>query len=97
MLSYYCIPVGLIYFLCKRRDLAPNRIFWMSSGFRLASGAAHRIEVRKRWNGSHLVGAIKPAKAPASLPHAVMLIPRISRLAALPSLRLAAPARRNYA
>ena len=29
-LSYYCIPLILIYFIRKNRDLSLNRIFWMS-------------------------------------------------------------------
>lgn len=35
-LSYYCIPVVLVYFIQKRRDLPFNWIFWMFGAFTLA-------------------------------------------------------------
>jgi two-component system, NtrC family, sensor kinase len=35
-LSYYCIPVILVYFIHKNRDLPFNKIFWMFGTFILA-------------------------------------------------------------
>src|SRR5260370_7209104 len=44
-LSYYCIPVVLIYFIRKNRDLPFNRIFWMFGTFILACGTTHFIKI----------------------------------------------------
>lgn len=44
-LSYYCIPVALIYLVRKRRDLPFNWIFWMFGLFILGCGTTHLMEV----------------------------------------------------
>ena len=59
-LSYYCIPVVLIYFIHKRRDLPFNWIFWMFGGFILACDTTHLMEVWNVWHASYaLAGVIK--------------------------------------
>src|SRR5215471_17679139 len=55
VLSYYCIPIVLIYFIRKRRDLPFNWIFWMFGGFILACGTTHLMEVWNIWHASYLV------------------------------------------
>src|SRR5258708_5260910 len=54
-LSYYCIPVVLIYFIRKNRDLPFNRIFWMFGTFILACGTTHLMESWNVWHGSYLL------------------------------------------
>jgi len=51
-LSYFCIPVVLIYFIRKNRDLPFNRIFWMFGTFILARDTTHLMEIWNVWHGS---------------------------------------------
>src|SRR5439155_15175708 len=41
-LSYYCIPLALIYLLRRRKDLPFNWIFWMFGMFILGCGTTSR-------------------------------------------------------
>src|SRR5580704_8083290 len=72
-LSYYCIPVVLIYFIRKNRDVPFNRIFWMFGGFILACGTTHL-----------LAGGIKAATAAVSVVTAAMLIPLVPKVMSVP-------------
>src|SRR5216683_3380235 len=85
-LSYYCIPVVLIYFTRKNRDLPFNRIFWMFGTFILACGTAHLMEIWNVWHGSYLLaGVIKAITATVSVLTAAMLIPLVPKVISLPS------------
>ena len=89
-LSYYCIPVLLIYFIRKRRDLPFNWIFWMFGGFILACGTTHLMEIWNVWHGSYVAaGLVKAATAGISVATAAMLIPLTPKAMALPSLQVA--------
>ena len=84
-LSYYCIPVVLIYFIRKNRDLPFHRIFWMFGAFILACGTTHLIEIWNVWHGSYLLaGIIKAITAAVSVVTAAMLIPMVPRVISLP-------------
>ena len=48
-LSYYLIPIVLIYFVRKRTDLPFNWIFMMFGVFILACGTTHVMEVWTLW------------------------------------------------
>src|SRR5207237_10400861 len=54
-LSYYCIPIVLIYFVLKNRDIPFNRIFWMFGTFILACGTTHLMEIWNIWHASYLL------------------------------------------
>src|SRR6266849_1086663 len=85
-LSYYCIPVVLIYFIRKNRDLPFNRIFWMFGTFILACGTTHLMEIWNVWHGSYLLaGVIKAITATVSVLTAAMLIPMVPMVISLPS------------
>src|SRR5216683_741182 len=85
-LSYYCIPVVLIYFTRKNRDLPFNRIFWMFGTFILACGTTHLMEIWNVWHGSYLLaGVIKAITATVSVLTAAMLIPLVPKVISLPS------------
>jgi PAS domain S-box-containing protein len=85
-LSYYAIPVILIYFIRKNRDLPFNRIFWMFGTFILACGTTHLMEIWNVWHGSYmLAGVIKAATAAVSVVTAAMLIPLVPRVISLPT------------
>ncbi|MGC1374571.1 MAG: hypothetical protein WA824_20715, partial [Candidatus Sulfotelmatobacter sp.] len=75
-LSHYCIPIILVYFIRKRRDLPFNTIFLMFGGFILACGTTHLMEIWNVWHGSYLLaGVIKAGTAAISVVTAAMLIP----------------------
>src|SRR3981189_2531057 len=58
-LSHYCIPVVLVYFIRKNRDLPFNRIFWMFGTF-IRLRHDHLMEIWNVWHGSYLsAGVIK--------------------------------------
>jgi PAS domain S-box-containing protein len=83
-LSYYAIPVILIYFIGKNRNLPFNRIFWMFGGFILACGTTHVMEIWNVWHGSYmLAGLLKGATAAISLLTAAMLVPLVPKVMSL--------------
>ena len=84
-LSYYCIPIVLIYFIRKNRDIPFNRIFWMFATFILACGTTHLMEIWNVWHGSYLVaGILKGITALVSVITAGMLIPLVPKVISLP-------------
>jgi PAS domain S-box-containing protein len=84
-LSYYCIPVVLIYFIRKNRDIPFNRIFWMFGTFILACGTTHLMEIWNVWHGSYLLaGVVKAITAVVSVITAGMLIPLVPKVISLP-------------
>ena len=86
-LSYYCIPVVLIYFIRKRRDLPFNWVFWMFGGFILACGTTHLMEVWNIWHASYLfAGMVKGVTATISVATAILLIPLVPQAVAVPNL-----------
>jgi PAS domain S-box-containing protein len=84
-LSYYCIPVILVYFILKNRDLPFNRIFCMFGIFIVACGTTHLMEIWNVWHGSYLIaGVIKAITAVVSMLTAAMLVPLVPRAMLLP-------------
>ncbi len=84
-LSYYCIPIVLIYFIRKNRDIPFNRIFWMFGIFILACGTTHLMEIWNVWHASYLLaGVIKAITAVVSVITAAMLIPLVPKVISLP-------------
>jgi PAS domain-containing protein len=85
-LAYYSIPVTLVYFVRKRRDLPFNRMFLMFGAFILGCGTTHVLEVWIIWHGTYrLAGFIKLITAGLSVGTAVALVPLIPNALALPS------------
>jgi PAS domain S-box-containing protein len=85
-LSYFCIPVALIYLVRRRRDLPFNWIFCMFSLFIVGCGTTHLMEIWTVWHASYLLsGAIKAITAIVSVATALMLIPLLPKAIALPS------------
>ncbi len=86
-LSYYAIPIILVYFIHRNRDLPFNAIFWMFGTFILACGTTHLMEIWNVWHGSYLLaGVIKAATAAVSVVTAAMLVPLAPRAMSLPGL-----------
>jgi PAS domain S-box-containing protein len=85
-LSYLSIPVTLVYFIRKRRDLPFNWMFVAFGVFILACGATHAMEVWTLWHATYwLSGAVKVVTALASLTTAVLLVKLVPQALALPS------------
>ncbi|MEH2324658.1 MAG: PP2C family protein-serine/threonine phosphatase [Nostoc sp.] len=85
-LSYYSIPVTLFYFVSKRKDLPFNWIFLLFSGFIVACGTTHIMEIWTLWFPTYWVsGLIKALTAIISVFTAVQLIPLVPQALALPS------------
>jgi len=85
-LAYFSIPIALIYFIRKRRDLPFNWMFLCFGTFIMACGTTHAMEVWTLWHGMYwLSGAIKAVTAMASVPTAILLVHLVPRALALPS------------
>ncbi len=85
-LAYFFIPVALIYFIWRRRDLPFQWVFVCFGIFILACGATHAMEVWTLWHANYwLAGAIKAVTAMASVPTAILLFQSVPQALALPS------------
>jgi PAS domain S-box-containing protein len=85
-LSYFCIPLALVYLARRRRDLPFNWIFWMFGLFIVGCGTTHGMEIWTVWHASYLLaGVVKAITAVVSVATAVMLLPLLPKVIALPS------------
>jgi PAS domain S-box-containing protein len=85
-LSYYMIPVALMMFVRRRRDLAFNWVFIMFSAFIFACGTTHLMGVWTLWKPVYwLDGTLKAVTAGLSLATSVALWPLLPKALALPS------------
>ena len=85
-LAYFSIPVTLVYFIRRRRDLPFHWMFVSFGMFILACGATHAMEVWTLWHGTYwLSGAVKVVTAIASVPTAILLVQLVPQMLALPS------------
>ena len=85
-LSYYAIPLALVQFVRKRKDLAFGWVFLMFSAFILACGTTHLLGIVTLWEPVYwLDGTVKALTAALSLATAVTLYPLIPRALSLPS------------
>ena len=90
--AYFSIPIALITFVRKRRDVAFGRIFWLFALFITACGLTHMIALWNLWHGYYQIEAIvKMITAAASVVTAVLLWPLPLSLQALLGKRLALP------
>ena len=84
--SYYSIPLALVVFVMKRRDLAFHWMFLMFGGFILACGTTHVLGIWTLWRPVYwLDGSVKAITAGLSLATAVTLWPLIPKALSLPS------------
>ena len=87
-IAYFSIPVTLVYFFAKRRDLPFNWMFLLFGLFIVACGLTHWMEVLTLWQPYYwLSGSIKAITAAASVPTAAALALLIPQALALPSAR----------
>jgi hypothetical protein len=85
-LAYFSIPLALIDFVRRRRDLRFKWIFWMFAAFITACGLTHVAGLVTLWQPYYgAQGLIKAWTALVSLGTAVAIWPLIPRAVALPS------------
>ena len=85
-LSYYLIPVALVTFVRKRRDLVFNWVFLMFSAFIFACGTTHLMGLWTLWEPVYWIdGSIKAVTAGLSVATAATLWPLIPKALRIPS------------
>ena len=85
-LSYYSIPLTLIYFVRKREDIPFKIIFLLFGAFIISCGTTHVMGIWTLWHPVYwLSGAIKAITAFVSFYTAIILIPLVPQALALPS------------
>ena len=85
-LSYYSIPLILVYFAQKRRDVPFHSVFLLFGAFILACGTGHLMDIWTLWYPTYwLSGLLKAITALVSLYTALVLFPLIPQALALPS------------
>ncbi|AVH64912.1 hypothetical protein CDG77_13520 [Nostoc sp. 'Peltigera membranacea cyanobiont' 213] len=84
--AYYSIPVMLVYFVRKRRDVPFDWMFLMFGAFIVACGTTHLMDVWTLWYPTYwLSGLLKAITAFVSVLTAIELVPLIPQALALPS------------
>ena len=83
--AYYSIPIAVLYFLSRRRDLVFRKLFLLTSLFILACGTTHLMNVWTLWHPDYRAdGLIKAFTAIVSVATAILLwriMPAALRLA----------------
>nr|WP_228014714.1 ATP-binding protein [Fortiea sp. LEGE XX443] len=84
--SYYSIPLTLVYFVRKRKDIPFKNIFILFGAFIISCGTTHLMEIWTLWHPYYwLSGSIKAITAIISFYTALTLIPLVPQALALPS------------
>ena len=84
--AYYAIPVLLLIFFRKRKDISFRWIFVAFAIFIVACGTTHLMGIWTVWHGTYrLDGAIKAITAAASILTTALLVPVLPALVKLPT------------
>src|SRR6266404_2888941 len=85
-LAYFSIPLTLVYFVRKKRDLPFHWMFLMFGLFIVACGSTHVLEIWNLWHADYwLAGIVKLITAIASIITSILLFPLVPKALALPS------------
>jgi PAS domain S-box-containing protein len=85
-LAYFSIPVALVSFVRKRRDLSMGWLIWLFSAFIFSCGITHVMDIWTIWQPDYGLQALtKVVTAAVSLATAVALWPLIPRAVKIPS------------
>ena len=88
VISYFTIPLALVYLVKKREDLSFNYMFILFAVFIFACGATHLVNIYNVWYGAYwFSGSIKAITAIASVGTAILVWPLVPKALALPSTR----------
>lgn len=86
-LAYYSIPITLIYFTQKRRDLPFNWIVLLFGAFIILCGTTHLMEIWTLWHPVYWVsGFLKAITAGVSVLTAMLTVPLAPQALALPNI-----------
>ncbi len=84
--SYYSIPLTLIYFVHRRKEMRFGWMFVCFAVFIVACGTTHLLEIWNVWHGNYwLTGLVKAVTALASVPTAFLLTRLVAPALKLPS------------
>ena len=85
-LSYYLIPLMLVYFIRQREDVPFKGLFVLFGAFIITCGTTHLMAIWTLWHPAYwLSGIVKAITAMVSLYTALELFPIIPQALALPS------------
>ena len=85
-IAYFGIPLALIYFIRKRRDLPFQRVFVLFGAFILLCGCTHLLSIWVLWHPNYIFeGWIKAITAVISIATLVMVIRLMPQALTLPS------------
>ena len=85
-LAYYSIPIMLVYFVYKRRDLPFDKVFLLFGVFIVSCGTGHLMDVWTLWHPDYwLSGLVKAITTLVSVYTALELVPLLPKALALPS------------
>lgn len=85
-IAYYSIPLTLIYFVQKRRDIPFNWIFLLFGAFIISCGTTHLLEIWTLWHPVYWIsGMTKLGTAAISLYTAIALVRLLPVALAIPS------------
>ncbi|HYD01612.1 MAG TPA: ATP-binding protein [Phycisphaerales bacterium] len=85
-LAYFSIPLALIYFVRRRKDLAFNWMFVLFATFILACGTTHVFGLMAIWKPYYRIdGIVKLLTGLVSIATAILLWPLVNKALLLPS------------
>ncbi|MEB3279192.1 MAG: PAS domain S-box protein [Lyngbya sp.] len=85
-LSYFSIPVGLVYIVEKREDLPFNWIFLLFAGFIIFCGCGHLLDIWTLWHPNYWIsGIVRALTAIVSLMSAIALVVLMPKIFTYPS------------
>jgi PAS domain S-box-containing protein len=85
--AYATIPLTLLYFMRRRRDVPFQWVFACFGVFIIACGATHAMDIWTMWVPRYwLAGALKAVTAVASVTTAILLVRMLPKALAIPSL-----------
>src|SRR5713101_2556818 len=85
-LAYMSIPITLVHFVRKRKDVPFNWMFLCFGMFIVACGMTHVMEIVTLWRSTYwLSGVVKAVTAAASVPTAILLVRLVPHALELPS------------
>ena len=85
-LAYFSIPITLLWFVRKRKDLPFSWMFGLFGLFIVACGATHAMEIWNLWHADYwLSGVIKAVTAAASVVTAILLVRLVPQVLDVPS------------
>ncbi|AFY55245.1 PAS domain S-box [Rivularia sp. PCC 7116] len=85
-LSYFSIPITLLYILRQRADVPFNGIFWLFAAFIIFCGTGHLIDIWTLWHPDYWIsGYVRAMTAVVSFITAIVLTYLVPQILTLPT------------